>query len=371
MSIQYTAIVFITAFSMLAMMAAVQGNNCMERARRRGFLALFGLLIAANAAEWLAADLDGAAASLRGLHILAKFLELSITPVIPAVCAAAVGGERKKLLLMGIPGAVNLILQGTSLFTGAVFTVDAANLYARGPLYPLYMATFVLGAGFLLLHCYRFSRHYQYRDAIFLSLIMVLVFAAMALPILNRELRLDWACISIAAILFYVYYDQLIQQIDPLTALLNRHSYSCRLESLREPAAILFFDVDRFKLVNDTCGHAFGDVSLTRLAAEIRSVFGKYGHCYRFGGDEFCAILTREDTDPDELISVFLHRLEDLRQEEPRLPRVSVGYALYDPARERVEDALKRADAMMYDFKQKRHREEDARLQETASAADV
>jgi len=352
----YTAIVAITAFSMAVMLAAVCGDTLLPLSRRRGFLGLFALLIAVNLAEWLAAYLDGAAAALRAAHIAAKFTELTLTPVVPVLCAAAVGGSRHGKL-MSIPIGVNLLLQLVSLGTGVIFSVDAANVYHRGPLYLLYMATFFCGAVFLFVRCYRFSRRYQYHNALFLSLILLLVLAAMALPILDRSLRLDWACVSIAAMLFYIYYKELTQQVDALTALLNRQSYNCRLERLNVPAAILFFDVDRFKDVNDSYGHQFGDVCLARMAAVIRAVFGKAGSSYRFGGDEFCVILTRGAGQTERLISAFLHRMEKLRAEEPRMPRVSVGYALFEPSRESVGEAIGRADAMMYEFKQKRRAE--------------
>jgi len=350
----YTAIVLISGYTMLIMMVAVRRNSFIEAPQRRGFLALFLTLVVTNMAEWLAASLNGAPAAYHVLHVAAKFTELSLTPLVPAVCVAVFGGAhdiRRALL----PGAAGLVLQVVSLFTGAVFSVDAANVYHRGPLYPVYMATFVVGVVLLLMQCSRFSRRYQNHNALFLTLIASLVLVAMALPVVESSLRLDWTCISLAAILFYTYYDELVQQVDALTSLLNRHSYDDTVATLRQKAVILFFDVDGFKHVNDTYGHPYGDECLKTLAGLVMSVFGHQGHCYRFGGDEFCVIMTREVDQAEALLSDFLHGLDRMRTSQPHLPRVSVGYAIYDPGHETVQQAVGRADEMMYGYKQIHH----------------
>lgn len=349
----YTAIVFITAFSLGIMILGVQGNRFIPLVRKRGFQVLFALLILANLAEWLATYLNGAASSLIAMHIGTKFVELMLTPIIPFACAFTIRGD-KYAKLMCIPIGINTILQIASLFTGIIFYIDAENLYYRGPGYPVYVILFSLAFVFLIIHCSKFSQRYQHQNLPFLSMIMVLVTIAVAMPLIVSDLRLDWSCVSIAAVMFYIYYDQLVQQVDDLTALLNRRSYDCQIEHFHEKATILFFDVDNFKEINDSYGHHFGDQCLILVGKEIKQVFEKYGHCFRFGGDEFCAILTRNLENTEELISRYLHRTEKLRLVEPRLPRVSVGYAIFEPTKEPISEAINRADQMMYQLKNDR-----------------
>lgn len=140
-----------------------------------------------------------------------------------------------------------------------------------------------------------------------------------------------------------------------MTGLLNRRSYNCRIERFHQPAAILFFDVDKFKYANDTYGHNFGDECLICISSEIRRTFDKYGECYRFGGDEFCVIITRNIEKIKSLISKYLHHIESIREGELRLPTVSVGYVLFEPAKESISKAIERADKIMYKYKQKKH----------------
>ena len=88
---------------------------------------------------------------------------------------------------------------------------------------------------------------------------------------------------------------------DPLTGLADRRSFRERLDAaLAEPPpgrapsagpAVLLVDLDRFKAVNDTLGHAAGDALLRAAAGRLRSALGFEGVAARFGGDEFAVLL--------------------------------------------------------------------------------
>jgi diguanylate cyclase (GGDEF)-like protein len=84
---------------------------------------------------------------------------------------------------------------------------------------------------------------------------------------------------------------------DPLTGLPNRRVFSAKLQSLCDEGgsdfAILFMDMDRFKLVNDTLGHRVGDGLLIAAAARLQSVASQDETVARLGGDEFAVIIPR------------------------------------------------------------------------------
>src|SRR2546421_7333435 len=91
---------------------------------------------------------------------------------------------------------------------------------------------------------------------------------------------------------------------DPLTGLPNKRAFEERVEmELRRAereyyqVAIVVLDLDRFKMVNDTWGHAVGDDALKQLAAHIQSQLRAGDLCGRIGGDEFMLALVRADAD--------------------------------------------------------------------------
>ncbi len=139
-----------------------------------------------------------------------------------------------------------------------------------------------------------------------------------------------------------------------MTGIFNRgHGEKMISGLLSEQKAGLFclFDVDKFKNVNDTYGHLFGDVCLEKIAIQIRHVYGKYGTCYRIGGDEFCVIMQKNIVDIDIINNHFQQAVESLQQSDQRIPQVAYGYAYYDMKSEHIQKIIEQADTMMYQNK--------------------
>ncbi|HEY8605838.1 MAG TPA: EAL domain-containing protein [Noviherbaspirillum sp.] len=91
---------------------------------------------------------------------------------------------------------------------------------------------------------------------------------------------------------------------DPLTGLLNRREFEARLQAALEQAragcesaALIYLDLDQFKIVNDTCGHAAGDALLQQLARAYRAAAREVDTFARLGGDEFALVIARCTTD--------------------------------------------------------------------------
>jgi diguanylate cyclase (GGDEF)-like protein len=78
-----------------------------------------------------------------------------------------------------------------------------------------------------------------------------------------------------------------LSRVDPLTGLLNRRAFTEAVGGLVTPYVIGVIDIDRFKLVNDTYGHAAGDRVLVEVAEELRVSFGGDAVLARLGGEEF------------------------------------------------------------------------------------
>ncbi|MBY0484499.1 MAG: EAL domain-containing protein [Nitrosomonas sp.] len=149
---------------------------------------------------------------------------------------------------------------------------------------------------------------------------------------------------------------------DPLTGLYNRNRFQEQLESLiasclrnKGKFALLYFDLDDFKYVNDTFGHSAGDTVLVRAAGEISSIVRQIEIFARLGGDEF-AILSI--ILPDEDISALPSRIVTAISAIPlrfhgtniRLTS-SLGVAIFPEHGETTEDLIAHADTAMYQAK--------------------
>ncbi|MFF5182248.1 GGDEF domain-containing protein [Streptomyces sp. NPDC000345] len=139
---------------------------------------------------------------------------------------------------------------------------------------------------------------------------------------------------------------------DPLTGLHTRAGWTTRAEHLlhRNPAALVtLIDLDDFKAINDTHGHAAGDAVLTATARRLHDWCGRHGIAARLGGDEIAAIVT----DPDHTPGLAVLRTA-LARPVPHagelLPvSASVGFChRADLPVPTLTDALSAADAAMY-----------------------
>ncbi|HYC43871.1 MAG TPA: EAL domain-containing protein [Burkholderiales bacterium] len=156
---------------------------------------------------------------------------------------------------------------------------------------------------------------------------------------------------------------QFVASHDALTGLFNRSMFSQRLQQALAQAhrherrlAVLFIDLDGFKLINDTLGHDAGDVLLADLAVRLREVMREGDTLGRMGGDEFVVLIEgyREDT---QLLEVARKVLETVAQ--PFLLRdgsynvtASIGIAAYPQDGHDAAELLKNADIAMYRAKQ-------------------
>jgi diguanylate cyclase (GGDEF)-like protein len=147
-----------------------------------------------------------------------------------------------------------------------------------------------------------------------------------------------------------------LADMDVLTRVPNRrhfHELAGRTRSaVPAGCALMMFDIDHFKRINDLLGHATGDEALRQVARCVRDSLRTQDVAGRLGGDEF-AVLLPETTVHDAMAvaSRIATRLDD-RQVAPQLARLSLSFGvvqLHDG--ETVPEALRRADQALYEAK--------------------
>ena len=151
---------------------------------------------------------------------------------------------------------------------------------------------------------------------------------------------------------------------DQLTGLPNRRllveelgKVLARSARSRGLGAVVFLDLDNFKLINDTMGHAVGDALLRQVAERLRLALRHSDHLARLGGDEFVLVLEDLGGTAEEAAGEATHVVDKLRAslERPYLlgerlfaSTPSMGVALFDGASGDIDSLLKQADMAMY-----------------------
>jgi len=155
---------------------------------------------------------------------------------------------------------------------------------------------------------------------------------------------------------FLAYYDA-------LTGLPNRTLLQDRLEKAlagarrrNEKVALLFLDLDRFKIINDSLGHSFGDLLLQNVAERLKRWAREQDTIARIGGDEFVIVITGIKEAPD--VAVAAERIMDAMMHEFTIQdrhltiSFSIGVSMYPDNGPDGETLIKNADAAMYSAKE-------------------
>ncbi|MEW5715219.1 EAL domain-containing protein [Pseudomonas sp. SB113] len=152
---------------------------------------------------------------------------------------------------------------------------------------------------------------------------------------------------------------------DALTGLANRREFEYRLEQVLHRAgqsqggrhALMFLDLDQFKLVNDTCGHAAGDELLRHICALLQSDLREGDTLARLGGDEFGILLENCPAAVAEKVAESLrHTVQSLHfvwKGRPFMTTVSIGLVHVSQTPTTLETSLRAADMACYMAKEK------------------
>ncbi|MBV0889547.1 GGDEF domain-containing protein [Komagataeibacter oboediens] len=153
---------------------------------------------------------------------------------------------------------------------------------------------------------------------------------------------------------------------DALTGLPNRKAFLARLDAIMErdrktghDHAVMFIDLDKFKMVNDSFGHHAGDMFLIEIVNRLRRVFDTEENCFiaRLGGDEFTAIMTGQ-RDRAALEKIGARICQELELEmvidgHHLRPSASIGIVTSDHDHKSSADIVRDADLAMYEAKRR------------------
>lgn len=345
----HTSVVSITCLLMLTMLVQTYTSDSIDGRLRRAFLHGFAIILFCAVLDWTRVELNGSQLVPVWLHGAVVSLEYTLAPVVVLFLIGVMGAIERNSFLVPLL-AFNGLLQFTSGFTEWIFYIDAANNFVRGEWFRVYVLIYSIGIFVMYREVYRCSWIYQNRNGWMLFMSILSLTIGVGENEFGGECHTTFLAVSIAATMFYVYFMDIGIQTDPMTKLLNRRCYDSHLKKIDYPTAVVMFDVDKFKYINDTYGHEKGDIVLQHVAICLRRTFGRLGYLYRLGGDEFCLILRKGYLDKVDfgLLRRALDRhLEMYRRHEPLMPAVSMGHAIYDCGLS-VQNVVKQADQQMY-----------------------
>ena len=242
-----------------------------------------------------------------------------------------------------------------------IYTIDENNVYHRLPFSYVF---YLVDLGYIFFSMFILKKYEErYGKVRFFPLHLMIgpVVLGCAIQAVFYGVSLIWVSLAIGLTAIYMSEQNEFSYLDKLTGLYNRAYLDYRLESAGKSSGKLggiMIDVDYFKKINDTFGHSVGDEALIDVARVITFAKPDKAIATRFAGDEF--ILLVGNTSDKEMQGILqnIHDEVDLFNEtENRQYKLSLslGYSIYNPETESLDDFLKHMDDNMYEEKEKNH----------------
>ena len=283
-------------------------------------------------------------------------------------CTLRVTESKCRRVLLALPLMALTVLIVLSPWTHWVFEVTADNVLVLGPLFfvqELVCFGYVLGTGvYALRYASREKNRARRANAWVLASFAILPVTGALIVMRFTWLPAIWPLTAISLVMVYLNLQSDQISTDALTGLNNRrqfdrHLAACLESRGEEPVHLLLMDVDAFKRINDTFGHAVGDTALEETANVLRQVCSSRDvFLARYGGDEFAVISALGGDAPERIkgeVQAAFVRFNASSGRPYRLS-LSIGVGGGAPADMTPCSLIELADAALYEEKKRRKR---------------
>ncbi len=366
-----TANVILNTFSillLLVLMVYSSRDGCKTSRQRGLYLLLLGVAVTLLVLDTLS-RFDGLSPAFPEINWTGNLILFLLTPLLPTFWVEYVYCQTRSddkvptaaRLILLILNAANVLLVIASQFNGWYYTIDAANVYHRGPLYPLsHLITLIMLLWtYVVTYRNRHSLDRRVRFSLFFFPIPPLAGAVLQTLMYGYAFALVATVPSLLIVLLYAQDDSIYT--DYLTGVGNRKKLESVLKekvakcSPKRTFSFIMLDIDHFKKINDSLGHETGDRVLKIAADLLKKSVRSNDYVTRYGGDEFCLILdVSSETGLSRVKQRILSGVEALNQSSAQPFRLSfsMGSQVYDFEEHLgAEEFLKRVDLLMYENK--------------------
>jgi diguanylate cyclase (GGDEF)-like protein len=340
--------------------------------QRAIFLTVPGFALAAIAADFLYILFEGtpgttARSLLYADTILYYFCQVVsyyiICIFIDYITFSSKDRTKRLLIIAAVIQGIHALLLLINTKTGFYFYLTPDNVFSYGPLYGIRLVISYLPVVFAVTEIISALKHFKKSQAGMILFFFALTSFGAIMDLVIKTVSLVWPCYSAALLYLYFFIIKTDSRIDSLTGIGNRYSFNEFIDKLswsgtRQSYSIVMIDVDRFKEINDTLGHAEGDNALRDLAMIIKNSIRSSDFAARYGGDEF-VLAARTDHDIDRVIDRIQQALDEQNEKNirPYKIRISYGCDIFDPkSGQSIEDFFVHLDSLMYKNKQERRR---------------
>lgn len=269
---------------------------------------------------------------------------------------------RKLYRFAMIPAEIMVFVAILNNFVPIIYHIDKNNVYHR---LPFSYAYYLVDAGYLLFSVYilkSYEKRYGKVRFFPMYLMVTPIILGCAFQAMFYGISLIWVSLAVGLTSMYMALQNEFSYLDKLTGLYNRAYFDYQLDmALKDSGSrtgAIMIDVDYFKQINDTYGHSAGDEALIDVARVILLSKPDKVVATRFAGDEFILLVKNtSDRQIQTIIDGIRDEVNIFNETENRQYKLSLslGYTIYEPGKDTVDDFMKRMDDNMYEEKNQKH----------------
>jgi diguanylate cyclase (GGDEF)-like protein len=258
--------------------------------------------------------------------------------------------------------SVHFILLVLNLKFRFYFIITPENILSHGSLYFL---NIIFSYGSILFVVYDIITGYKvYKKFILVfTIFLLLISIGSAIDQILGTSTLIWPCYTAAMLYAYFFIARTDSTIDSLTGIGNRYAFNEFIDKLsrqidRNAWFVVMIDMDHFKEINDTLGHAEGDNALRDMAAIIKGCIRHSDFAARYGGDEFI-VAAPVEYDINRLMERIQNAMDSQNSKRTRPYQLEMSYGcdVYTPGGEvSIHEFMNRVDSLMYKQKEEHRR---------------
>ena len=267
-----------------------------------------------------------------------------------------------------ITAAVMISLNIVNWFIPVIYEISPMNTYSRKPFSYTFYAAILWFCITAILLTRKYEKINGTRSFFSIDMFLMPILLGSGLQFLFYGLSLAWLSSAIGLAGMYMMQQNETAYIDPLVDTYNRQ-YLNHILSGWTSRGISFcgvmLDIDRFKRINDTCGHSEGDRILKTVTDILRESARDGEWVFRFAGDEFIILkMTKEKDGLKEYMEEVIRRTAEYNKHSSIRLSLSWGMSFFESGD--IDTFMKEIDSRMYEMKDQHHREEAAKLQESS-----
>ncbi len=265
---------------------------------------------------------------------------------------------KKHKILFYLPIFLSAPLLYTSQWTHLVYWFNEDNLYIAADSIMCYYPYFLF-FGYVILFFILFTRYTRYGTTERKGILICIIASTIGVILhLILDIVVDYSTLFASLLLiYYLSLSLLTAKQDTLTHLLNRQCYYADMEKRKDLiTGVVSVDMNDLKKINDTKGHAAGDLALETVAKCLLETGSRKKRVYRIGGDEFAIFYL--GTKADDIV----RDIEEMRGELAKTPYVcAFGFEMVE--NKDIDKAMRQADQKMYSNKAKLKDTEERRIE--------